>query len=59
MIYMVGDKCLQYAKCGVVSGQCQVLESPEFISCKTCVQKCIDNNIGDSMQALECENKCP
>jgi hypothetical protein len=57
-IYEIGDKCLQYAKCGVQNGKCQQIQNSQFTQCKSCVQKCIDANENDNMKLFECENKC-
>lgn len=57
-IYMVGDKCLQYAKCGVLNGECQQIQNTQFTQCKSCVQKCIDANKDDNMKLFECESRC-
>ena len=57
-MYMVGDKCLQYAKCGVQNGTCQQIQNPQFTECKSCVQKCIDINKDDNIKMFECESKC-
>lgn len=58
MIYMVGDRCLQYARCGIQNGKCQQIENPQFTQCKLCVQKCIDDNRNDGIDLFECEGKC-
>jgi len=57
-MYEVGDKCLQYAKCGVQNGKCQQIQNSQFTECKSCVQKCIDTNKNDNSKLVECENKC-
>ncbi len=57
-IYEIGDKCLQYAKCGVQDGKCQQIQNSQFTQCKSCVQKCIDANENDNMKLFECESKC-
>jgi len=57
-IYMLGDKCLQYAKCGVKNGQCQQIENSQFLRCKSCVQKCTDTYKDNNIKLFECENKC-
>jgi hypothetical protein len=56
MIYMVGDNCLRYARCGIQNGKCQQIENSQFTQCKLCVQKCIDNNVG--VDLFDCEEKC-
>jgi hypothetical protein len=56
--YMVGDKCLQYAKCGVRNGTCSQVENKSFTQCKTCVQNCIDNNKDNSEKLFGCESTC-
>ena len=58
-MYQLGDKCRQYAKCGVVSGTCQQIESPEFTACKSCAQKCENDFPNNPDKAFECESKCP
>jgi hypothetical protein len=57
-MYQLGDKCRQYAKCGVVSGTCQQIESPEFTACKSCALKCENDNPNDPDKAFVCESKC-
>jgi hypothetical protein len=57
-MYQLGDKCRQYAKCGVVSGTCQQIESPEFTACKSCAQKCENDFPNDPDKAFECESQC-
>ena len=57
-IYMVGDKCLQYAKCGVLNGQCQQIQNSQFTQCKSCVQACADANKNDNIKLFECEGRC-
>jgi hypothetical protein len=57
-IYEVGDKCLQYAKCGVKNGKCQQMQNPQFTECKSCVQKCLETNKNDNSLLFECESKC-
>jgi len=57
-MYEVGDKCLQYAKCGVQNGKCQQIQNPQFTECQSCVQKCIDTNKNDNNKLFECESKC-
>ncbi len=57
-IYMLGDKCLQYAKCGIQNGTCQQIQNAQFTQCKSCIQACIDSNGNDNMKAFECESNC-
>lgn len=56
--YQIGDKCLQYAKCGIENGQCQQIQNPQFTTCKTCVEKCTTQYSNDSIKLFECENEC-
>lgn len=58
MMYAMGDKCLQYAKCGILNGQCQQIVNTQFTECKACVQACINSNANDSVKMFECESKC-
>ena len=57
-MYQLGDKCRQYAKCGVVSGTCQQIESPEFTACKSCAQKCENDFPNNPDKAFICESQC-
>ncbi len=57
-MYGLGDKCLKYAKCGIQDGKCQQIENSEFSQCKTCIQKCINDNQNDGMKQFECESNC-
>lgn len=57
--YRLGDKCRQYAKCTSGSdGTCTLVTSPEFDSCKSCVETCENTIINDPQQAFACEAKC-
>lgn len=58
MMYGLGDKCLQYAKCGIENNKCQQIENPQFTQCKSCVEACIENNKDDTIKSFECESKC-
>jgi hypothetical protein len=57
-MYGIGDRCLQYAKCGVLNGTCRQLENPQFTKCKSCVQKCTDDSKDDVTKLFDCESKC-
>lgn len=58
MMYQIGDKCRQYATCGVVNGACVQIENVQFITCKACVEQCINNYPNDPDKAFNCENEC-
>jgi hypothetical protein len=58
MMYQLGDKCLQYAKCGVVGGVCRQISDPQFDACKSCVQKCQNDFGSDQIKLFDCESKC-
>ncbi|GEM_PF-7031483 len=57
-MYQLGDKCLQYASCGLVDNQCQPTLSAKFVSCKACVDKCSEDYRGDVVQMFNCEAQC-
>lgn len=57
-MYALGDKCLQYAKCGLVDGQCQFQANDAFDSCKACIDDCLKKNPDDSAKVFDCEAKC-
>jgi hypothetical protein len=61
MSYRVGDKCRQYAHCSSGSdGTCTLVTTPEFDSCKSCVERCeaIKSSTTDPAMVFECESKC-
>ncbi len=58
MEYAMGDKCLQYVKCGIQNGKCQQILNSQFSECKSCIQACINTNTDNSMEMFECESKC-
>jgi len=58
MMYGIGDKCLQYAKCGVQNGNCQQIQNPQFTECKSCIQKCLETSNDDSVKLFDCESRC-
>ncbi|MFH1046704.1 MAG: hypothetical protein V1738_00210 [Patescibacteria group bacterium] len=57
-MYAIGDKCLQYAQCGMMNGECQQIGNPQFTQCKSCIQACIDTHKDDAMKQFECESEC-
>ena len=54
-IYQIGDKCRQYAYCNNTGGTCSLVTTPQFTSCKSCVEKC---GGADPAEILSCEEKC-
>jgi len=52
--YLMGDGCRQYARCEIIDGTCQLAESEEFETCKSCVEDCM-NSPGDPS---DCESSC-
>lgn len=57
-IYKFGDRCRQYAKCGIINGECMFLESEEFKECKLCIQKCQETFKNDMPAGFGCESQC-
>jgi hypothetical protein len=57
MIYMLGDKCRQFASCGMVEGKCAPILSEQFNSCKACVENCVATH-GDNIEMFSCESDC-
>ena len=57
-MYQLGDKCRQFARCGIVDGECQQIESPQFDTCKACAQKCEKDFPSDPDKAFMCESEC-
>ena len=57
-MYQLGDKCRQYAECGVVNGACQQVENPKFTECKNCVYKCETLFPNNPDKASNCESAC-
>ena len=58
MEYAMGDRCLQYAKCGILNGKCQQLLNSQFTECKTCIEKCIANGDTNGSNMFVCESLC-
>lgn len=57
-MYALGDKCLQYAECAIVDGQCGLKLSERFNTCKSCVDKCSKQYQSDVVKMFECESQC-
>lgn len=57
-MYQLGDRCRQFAKCGVVNGSCRQIEDTQFTACKICVETCERKFPNDPEQAFMCENGC-
>jgi hypothetical protein len=58
MIYQIGDKCRQYARCDPSGGSCRLVIETKFTACKTCVEKCLIAAGPDNLAAFSCEEKC-
>ncbi len=60
MEYQLGDKCRQYARCDSSGGSCTLVTTPQFDSCKSCVERCaaIKSTTMDPAMVFECEAKC-
>ncbi len=59
MLYQMGDKCRRYAQCTSGSdGSCSLVTSPQFASCRACVEQCGRSAGSDPQQAFACEEKC-
>ncbi|RJO59432.1 hypothetical protein C4546_02330 [Candidatus Parcubacteria bacterium] len=57
-IYLMGDRCRQFASCGIVNNTCQQIQNPQFTACKTCVESCLNQFANDQVKAFECESAC-
>jgi hypothetical protein len=51
----LGDKCRQYAFCSKTDDTCQLVTTPRFDTCKSCVEKCTGIN---PAELLSCEELC-
>lgn len=54
-MYAIGDKCRQFAYCSNTAGTCTLVKTPEFDTCRRCVEQC---GGADSAEILLCEEKC-
>jgi hypothetical protein len=54
-IYQIGDKCRLYAFCSRANDTCQLVTTPQFDACKSCIAKC---GGADAAEILTCEEKC-
>lgn len=54
-LYTLGDKCRQYASCSSANDACKLVTTPQYDSCKACVQKC---GGADPAEIFTCEEKC-
>jgi len=58
-VYQLGDKCRQFAHCDVDSnGTCQIVTTPEFDTCTSCVQNCLNEFRTDPPKSFACEETC-
>jgi len=57
-LYQLGDRCRQFASCGIIDGSCGLVKSAEFDECKSCVDKCAEDFKDDVIQNSNCESKC-
>lgn len=56
--YLIGDGCRRYARCEILNGRCQLVESEMFEKCKSCVEKCLKDFKDEGSKAFECESEC-
>jgi len=54
-IYQLGDKCRLYAYCSKANDTCQLVTTPEFEACRSCVETC---GGADPAEIFSCEEKC-
>ncbi len=54
-VYQLGDKCRQYAFCSTDGGACSLVTTPQYLTCKRCIEKC---GGADPAEAFSCEEKC-
>lgn len=57
-MYQLGDKCREFARCKIIDGVCQQEQSDLFDSCKSCVEKCINDLPDDIEGSFQCEIEC-
>ena len=58
-VYQLGDKCRQFAQCTINSDRiCQLATMPEFNTCISCVQTCMNESRNDPSKSFACEEKC-
>ncbi|OGG02427.1 hypothetical protein A2Z33_05200 [Candidatus Gottesmanbacteria bacterium RBG_16_52_11] len=57
-MYAAGDNCRQFASCRKTGNSCQVVLSPEFNDCKSCVEKCERESKDSQIDFFQCESKC-
>ncbi|WP_321506418.1 hypothetical protein [uncultured Methanoregula sp.] len=58
MMYQLGDKCRQYARCESSGGSCRLVTDPQFDSCKACVEQCAVKAGSNGQAAFACEATC-
>jgi hypothetical protein len=54
-LYQLGDKCRQFASCSNANNSCRLVTTPQYDSCRACVQKC---GGADPAEIFGCEEKC-
>jgi hypothetical protein len=57
-IYMAGDNCRQFASCEIIDGDCQLVTTEKFESCKACVEQCEEDYADDQIKFFQCESQC-
>jgi len=57
-MYQLGDRCRQFAECGMVNGGCRQIENSQFTLCRSCALKCEKDFPNDPGKAFTCESKC-
>lgn len=57
-IYMMGDRCRQYASCEIIEGKCQLAKNSEFDGCEACIEDCLNRFSNNGEKVFECEAGC-
>jgi hypothetical protein len=55
MEYQLGDTCRQFAYCITTNSTCQLGTTPQYDTCRSCIQKC---GGADPSEIFSCEEKC-
>ena len=56
-MYGLGDFCRAFVRCEIVNGKCEVVKNPQFDNCRSCVEKCSQDN-SYPPKVFECEAEC-
>jgi cytochrome b involved in lipid metabolism len=56
--FVSGDVCREGFSCQIINGNCQTKTTTEYVSCKSCVEKCETTYKSEPDRVMDCASDC-